>query len=154
MSSQTNLLAPGARIVVRDAEWLVQNVDRTSTGGQAMNVVGISELVRNKEAIFLTEIDSFEVVDPTKTKLVEDKTSSYQASMLYMESLLRRTCPTGNDLFIGYRAAMDVVPYQLDPALLALEQPRHRILIADAVGLGKTLEAGVLLSELIRRVRG
>ena len=49
---------------------------------------------------------------------------------------------------------MNLVPYQLDPALQALRQPRARILIADAVGLGKTLEAGVLATELIQRGRG
>jgi SNF2 family DNA or RNA helicase len=46
------------------------------------------------------------------------------------------------------------VPYQLDPALQALRQPRSRILIGDAVGLGKTLEAAVLATELIQRGRG
>ena len=49
---------------------------------------------------------------------------------------------------------MNLVAYQLDPALQALRQPRSRILIADAVGLGKTLEAGVLATELIQRGRG
>ena len=43
---------------------------------------------------------------------------------------------------------MDLVPYQLDPARQALRQPRQRILIADAVGLGKTLEAGILVSRV------
>ena len=155
MLQQETIFAPGARIVVRDAEWLIRRVDRTSTGGQALSVVGISELVRDKEAIFLDEAEkTIEVLDPVDTKLVKDSSTSYQASLLYMESLLRQTPPTDENLYIGHQAAMDQVPYQLDPAIQALQQPRQRILIADAVGLGKTLEAGVLLSELIRRGRG
>ena len=52
--------APGARVVIRDAEWLVRRLDRTSTGGQSLSVVGLSELVKDKEAIFLTEIEEDE----------------------------------------------------------------------------------------------
>lgn len=155
MTKGTNTIASGARVVVRDAEWLVRKVDRTSTGGLALTVVGITELVKDKEAIFLDEIDkNIEVLDPVDTKLVADPSSSYQKSLLYMESLLRQTPPTDDNLYIGHKAAMDPVPYQLDPAIQALEQPRQRILIADAVGLGKTLACGILLSELIRRGRG
>ncbi len=155
MASIENIFAPGSRIVVRDAEWLVRRVDRTSTGGQALSVVGISELVKDKEAVFLTEIDrNIEILNPAETKLVPDTSSSYQASLLYMESLLRQKAPIDDKLYIGHRAAMDPVPFQLDAAIQALGQPRQRILIADAVGLGKTLEAGVLLSELIRRGKG
>jgi SNF2 family DNA or RNA helicase len=68
--------------------------------------------------------------------------------------MLRQTPPTDDRLYVGHRAAMDPVPYQLDPTIQALKQPRQRILMADAVGLGKTLECGILLSELIRRGRG
>ncbi len=155
MSLSKNIFAPGARIVVRDAEWLVRKVDRTSTGGQSLTVIGISELVKDKEAIFLDEIDkNIEILDPAQTRLVPDKSSSYQASLLYMESLIRQTPPTDDKLYIGHRGAMDSVPYQLDPAIQALQQPRQRILIADAVGLGKTLACGVLVSELMRRGKG
>ena len=155
MQVQTNVIAPGARVIVRDAEWLVRKVSRTSTGGLSLTVTGISELVKDKESIFLDEIDkNIEVLDPVDTKLVADTSSSYQKSILYMESLLRQTSPTDENLYIGHKAAMDLVPYQLDPAIQALQQPRQRILIADAVGLGKTLACGILVSELIRRGRG
>jgi len=155
----TGTLAPGARIIVRDAEWLVRRVDRTSTGSQALSVVGLSELVKEKEAVFLQEIEiqngnGIEVLDPAETKLVPDTSSSFRDSLLYVESLLRQTPPTDEKLYSGQNGAVDAVPYQLDPAIQALQQPRQRILLADAVGLGKTIEAGILLSELIRRGRG
>ena len=153
-----HLLAPGARVVIRDAEWLVRRVDRTSTNGKALTCIGLSELVRDKEAVFLTEVEKLrkpvQILDPAQTSLVHDQSPQYEDSLLYIESLLRQTPPTDNNLYIGHQAAMDLVPFQLDPAIQALQQPRQRILIADAVGLGKTLEAGILMSELIRRGRG
>ena len=151
-------LAPGARVIIRDAEWLVRRVDRTSTKGEALSVVGLSELVKDKEAIFLTEIENgggeIEVMDPAETRLVPDSSSAFRDSLLYVESLLRQTPPTDAKLYCGHAGAVDAVPYQLDPAIQALRQPRQRILLADAVGLGKTIEAGILLTELIRRGRG
>jgi SNF2 family DNA or RNA helicase len=153
-----HLLAPGARVLIRDAEWLVRRVDRTSTSGKALTCIGLSELVKDKEAVFLTEIEKLrnpvQILDPAQTELVPDRSAEYEDALLYMESLLRQTPPTDANLYIGHKGAMDLVPYQLDPAIQALQQPRQRILIADAVGLGKTLEAGILMSELIRRGRG
>ncbi len=148
------VLAPGARVLIRDAEWLVRKVDRTATNRQAVSVVGLSQIVKDREAIFLDEIDQIELLNPEDTDLVADTSSFYRDSLLFMESLLRQTPPTDEHLYIGYQGAMDVVPYQLDPAIQALKQPRQRILMADAVGLGKTIEAGILLSELIRRGKG
>jgi SNF2 family DNA or RNA helicase len=133
-------------------------VDKASTGGKALTCVGLSELVRDKEVVFLTDLEArrkpVQVLDPATTKLVPDQSNHYEDSLLYLESLLRQTPPTDANIYIGHQAAMDLVPYQLDPALQALDKPRQRILIADAVGLGKTLEAGILVSELIRRGRG
>ena len=147
--------APGARVVVRGEEWIVKSTGADILGqASAVRVIGISELVRGKEAIFLTDIDEIEELRPEDTKLVHDATPRYRRSRLYLESLLRRTPPTGPELSVGHTAAMDLAEYQLVPAAKALGQPRPRILIADGVGLGKTLEAGILLSELIRRGRG
>ena len=148
-------IAPGAHIELRDAVWRVVRVDPTSTGTHAWRCVGVSELVRDREAVFLEEFDrdAVRVLDPRKTELERDTSNRHRAGLLYIEALLRDVPPTGDALHVGHRAAMDVLDFQLEPAHMALGRPRARILIADAVGLGKTLEAGILLSELIRRGR-
>jgi superfamily II DNA or RNA helicase len=159
LSTAQPVYTPGARIIVRDAEWLVRRVDQTTSGGHALTVTGLSELVRDREAIFLTELDGHPpLLRPEDTAFVADPSTQFRHALLYLESRLRQLPPTFDTLesriHLGHRAAMDVLDYQLEPALKALDQPRARLLIADAVGLGKTLEAGILLSELIARGRG
>jgi superfamily II DNA or RNA helicase len=147
--------APGSRVVIRDEEWLLRRIDPATDGGWLLTCDGISELVRSQSALFLTTLeDEIAVLDPAKTELVPDNTPAYGASILYLESLRRRNVANDDKVHLGHRGVMNLVPYQLDPALQALRQPRSRILIADAVGLGKTLEAGVLATELIQRGRG
>jgi superfamily II DNA or RNA helicase len=147
--------APGSRVVIRDEEWLVRRIDPSADGGWLLSCDGISELVRGQSSLFLTALeDEIEVLDPETTELVPDASPAYNASILYLESLRRRNVPNDDKVHLGHRGVMNLVPYQLDPALQALGQPRSRILIADAVGLGKTLEAGVLTTELIQRGRG
>ena len=149
--------APGARVEIRDAEWVIRRVDMTTDNGYQLTCNGISELVRGKEGIFLTKLeghDKVKVLDPATTVLVQDSSNSFERSLLYIESQLRQATANDEQIHVAHKAAMDLVPYQLDPTLQALKQPRQRILIADAVGLGKTLEAGILVTELIQRGRG
>ena len=147
--------APGARVEIRDAEWVVRRVDLSSDKGYQLTCDGISELVRGKTGVFLTQLeDDIKILDPATTALVQDTSDAFEQSLLYIESQLRQATPNDEQIHVAHRAAMDMVPYQLDPALQALKQPRQRILIADAVGLGKTLEAGVLVTELMQRGRG
>ena len=152
--SKHEAFAPGLRVEIRDAEWVVKRADLTSNGTHSVLVTGISELVRSREARFLTELDEIKPLHPEDTELVPDSSSQFADTRLYLESLLRQSPATSADLWIGHRAAIDALPYQLDPSLQALKQIRHRILLADAVGLGKTIEVGILLAELIRRGRG
>jgi superfamily II DNA or RNA helicase len=154
-------IAPGTRIELRNEEWLVRRVDLTASGGQQIGCIGLSELVKDKETVFFTEIDrdskfgkGIKILNPEDTEFVQDKSDAFIDTRLYLEALLRESPPTDNKLYVGHKAAMDVVPYQIQPTLQAFSQPRQRILIADAVGLGKTLEAGILISELIRRGKG
>ncbi len=153
--SASPVLAPGARVVIRDAEWVIRRVDRSPDGGYQVVCDGVSELVREREAIFLTTLESdIQVLDPADTRLVPDESPGFADSRLYLESQLRQAVPNDERIHVAHGAAMDPAPYQFEPARQALRQPRQRILIADAVGLGKTLEAGILVSELMARGRG
>jgi SNF2 family DNA or RNA helicase len=147
--------SPGARVVIRDEEWLVLRTDPTSDGGFLLTCDGVSDLVRGRSALFLSELEEdIEVLDPANTVLVPDTSRTYNDAVLYLESHRRRSIPNDELIHLGHRGVMNLVPYQLDPALQALTQPRSRILMADATGLGKTLEAGILATELIQRGRG
>jgi len=147
--------SPGMRVEVRDAEWRIRQVDRSTDGGYLLTCEGLSELVRGREARFLTQLErAVRVLDPKDTVLQDDTFSGYLASLLYLDTVIRKTPVSGTTIRLGHRGALDPLPFQMDPAVQALGQPRARLLIADAVGLGKTLEAGILVSELIARGRG
>ena len=155
LDSGRPVFAPGARVVIRDAEWVIRRVDRSPDGGYQLVCDGVSELVREREAIFLTALEpDIQVLDPAETRLVPDSSPGFADSRLYLESQLRQAVPNDERIHVAHGAAMDPAAYQFEPARQALRQPRQRILIADAVGLGKTLEAGILVSELIARGRG
>lgn len=52
-----------------------------------------------------------------------------------------------------FRSGIEIEDYQLDPVVRAIQMPRANLLIADDVGLGKTIEAGLVCQELILRHR-
>ena len=146
--------APGMRVLIRDEEWMIRKCDRNSFNTYTLQCVGVSPLVRDKTAYFLSDLEKITVIDPAKTTLVPDNSARFSRSRLYLESQWRQKIPTDAKLHIGHHAVMDVMPYQLEPAAMSLARPRQRILMADGVGLGKTLEAGILISELIARGKG
>jgi len=52
-----------------------------------------------------------------------------------------------------FRSGITIEDYQLDPLVRAVQMPRSNLLIADDVGLGKTIEAGLIVQELLLRNR-
>jgi hypothetical protein len=143
-------VAPGSIVVVRDEEWLVTSAEQ-GADGWLVRVRGLSELVAETTAAFYSSLDTIEVQDPSKAKVVPDGSSGYRDSRLWLEALLRKTpVPYGDQaLTVSPHMLADALAYQRAAVTKALD-PQHirpRILIADAVGLGKTLEIGMILSE-------
>lgn len=150
------LIAAGAQVLVRDEEWLVRSVQETPSDGRMVRCIGTSSFVRDTEATFFTNLDRIEPLRPEKTQLVHDDTPNFRRSRLYLEAVIRKTpVPASDtDLAVAGRQLLDRLEYQRRAVHKALDNLQPRVLIADAVGLGKTLEVGLLLSELIRRGRG
>ena len=149
--------APGLMVKVRDELWLITNVTQ-SVDGYLLKVRGLSDYVRDTTASFYTALDDVEVFDPAKVEVVADHSPGYRTTRLWLETTLRQTpVPLYQDrLSVAEQMLMDPLDYQLSAVRKALSDDnlRPRVLIADAVGLGKTLEIGMILAELIRRGRG
>ena len=136
----------------------MRNCTQTAHAGYRITATGVSEFVREESAVFFTALEDPQPVllDPSKTRLFRDETSKFALSRLYLEATLRRTpLPQAErGLAMPDSFLLDALTYQQRPAELALKNLRPRILLADVVGLGKTLEIGLILAELIRRGRG
>lgn len=59
--------------------------------------------------------------------------------------------PSAGNLYSLNAARIDFVPYQFRPALKLIKSDEPKILIADSVGVGKTIEAGLIIKELEAR---
>ncbi len=114
-----------------------------------------------KDELTATSIDSinnfqkrfyapFEDIKLADTKLPSfDKIGELSKQKLlinaYRISLIHGSSP----LLSLQRSTVIPVNFQLVPVVMALNSPRVRLLIADDVGLGKTIEAGLIINELI-----
>jgi predicted flavoprotein YhiN len=128
-----SILAPGCRVVVRDEEWLVRSSVPVATGGYAVRVVGTSELVRNQERSFLTELEeklgsAIVEMRPEDTRLVADDSPKYRRSRLYLENIRWRIAQAKADICFDSRfiASLLVWARTISPtAALAHRLARH-----------------------------
>lgn len=147
--------APGARVSTRGEDFLITGITENYDGSVILDVEGISELVKGKSFKFDTKLDNdIFVLDPANTKLVADTDYGYRRTKLFLETQLRSSTHYGDKIHVAHKAAFNFSDYQLDPTLKAFKLPRPRLLIADGVGLGKTIEVGIFLAEMIKRGKG
>lgn len=146
------ILTPGQRISTRGEDFIITNVTANYDDTWLIEAEGITELVKGKRFQFDSAIDTdIRPIDPLKTRLVPDTDTGYRKTKLFLETQIRNAPVSSRKITIADKAAINPAEYQLTPILKALQLPRPRLLIADGVGLGKTIEVGIFLSELIKR---
>lgn len=138
--------APGDLVRARGREWVALPAPREGT--LALRPLSGGE----DDAVILDPQLEIMPVEPARFDLPEDARHTVQAKAALLADALRLTLRRGAGPFrSAAQLAFEPRVYQLVPLLMALRLQVPRLLIADDVGIGKTIEAGLILRELMDR---
>ena len=141
----------GTLIEFRERPWVVQKSNDDEMiiikplGGTDAEIVGLYKPLYGDDF----QLKSYEFRRPTAEDI---ERTGYQsaARLLYNACRLSFRDIAGPFQCLG-RLSFEPRPYQMVPLLLALQQPKVRLLISDDVGIGKTLESLLIAKELLDR---
>jgi ERCC4-related helicase len=147
----------GDIVRVRSRQYLVEGIDLPPNPGDSA-LVRLSCIEDDAqgdplEVLWDCEVDAKLLRETDWTRIASRGFDEPRLFSAYLHTL-RWNCVTATDpkLFQApYRAGIEVKSYQLQPLRMALGMPRVNLFIADDVGLGKTIEAGLILRELTMR---
>lgn len=165
-ASLSNIPEPGQIVTVRQRRYVVAEVHKsalpptplaaqTETGqhlvllnsieddaaGESLQVIWeIEPGTRIEERINLPQPDGFDTPDRLDAFLNAVRWGAVSSADM-------------RALQAPFRSGIEIEDYQLDPLVRAIQLPRANLLIADDVGLGKTIETGLVIQELIVRSR-
>jgi len=130
---------PGDLVWIRRRRWRVERASRDR------HIIRLDVAARDRRLTFLSPFDR--VV--ARARVAAPRRVRPQQAL----ALLARLIAGAGDVRVpsaAVHAAVDILPHQLEPAM-AMIAGRPRVLIADEVGLGKTIQAGLVIAELTRR---
>jgi superfamily II DNA or RNA helicase len=141
-------LAPGETVRIRDERWIVTR----HTPGVSASVLDVRGRDRSNLDARASFLLPFEVVE----RLASDRSPRRVRPRRWRRvarALLAEATPSWQSLRTPLRARISLLPFQLEPALAATHGMAARLLIADEVGLGKTIQAALIIAEILERTR-
>lgn len=137
---------PGNLVHARGREWVVQN-ESTESWLKLRPLGGTDD-----DIISLIPKLEFDPVKPATFPWPDPEQPGNHSAALLLRDALRLKLRTGSGPFRSFgNIAVEPRAYQLVPLLMALRLSTIRLLIADDVGIGKTIEAGLIVRELMDR---
>lgn len=138
--------SPGDLVLARGREWVALPAPRPG-------ILALRPLSGNENDVVILDPElEIGSVAAARFDLPDDARSTVQAKAALLADALRLTLRRGAGPFrSAAQLAFEPRTYQLVPLLMALRLQVPRLLIADDVGIGKTIEAGLILRELMDR---
>jgi superfamily II DNA or RNA helicase len=153
----------GQLVIVRQRPFVVTEI-LPSAPGMTPAGLGSSHLVKlssveddglGEELQVIWEIEPGTTVHERSTLPEPDSFDHPKRLQAFLDAVCWGAISQADDraLQSPFRSGIEIDDYQLDPVVRALSMPRVNLLIADDVGLGKTIEAGLVVQEMILRHR-
>lgn len=140
-------ILPGTEVHARGLRWVVAHTE--DLGQQTLlRLRGSEGAVQGME---FDVLHPFEEVEPVVAELRPERASPKPNWVVYHQAFLLDQALAGDGLVAAQPGRLRLEPYQMVPVLRAIRLSRVRLLLADGVGLGKTVQAGLVLTELIAR---
>lgn len=142
----TLTFSPGDLVLARGREWVALPAPRPG-------ILALRPLLGNENDVVVLDPElEIASVAAARFDLPDDARYTVQAKAALLADALRLTLRRGAGPFrSAAQLAFEPRTYQLVPLLMALRLQVPRLLIADDVGIGKTIEAGLILRELMDR---
>ncbi len=141
----TSSVRVGDRVRVRKQPWLVVAAE-PHAGHQLFTLAGIGGANANLIRRVFTPFDHIESLDRTRQLRL---TGMRGWRRLFVQALIQHG--PWNTLKAALSAHIELLPHQLEPTLALVQGRGSRILLSDDVGLGKTIQAGLVIAELTAR---
>src|SRR5678816_2816406 len=138
---------PGDALRIRDQRWRVAAESSFGTVS-IVDVDGCEATNHGTRARFLLP---FEAVTPASPSGVTSRFVTIHRWQRAARAALAAAVPRWTSLRAARGAQFTVLPFQLEPAMAVVRGDACRLLIADDVGLGKTIQAGLIVAETIVR---
>ena len=139
-------LTPGDLVRIRGQRWRVGK-HLPYDGTSIVEVDGSEPANRGTRAHFLLPFEPFDRLTlPRQPRVVRPGRWRHLARRALADAV-----PQPLTLRASIQANVTPIPFQLEPVLAMVRGDGCRFLIADAVGMGKTIQAGLMIAELIER---
>ncbi|MFD4696703.1 DISARM system SNF2-like helicase DrmD [Streptomyces niveus] len=160
--------SPGQQVTVRNRPWVVTEVTRSAVTSDdparaagarpthLLRLVSLEDDGQDEELRVVWELEpATEVYDGHALPSPKNGFDGPDRLDAFLDAVRWGAIASADKtaLQAPFRSGAEIHDYQLDPVVRALSMPRTNLLIADDVGLGKTIEAGLVMQELMLRHR-